>query len=181
VQRSPVRDVYAQRVQELAGGLWTWTAPHPAWQESDDWGPEVRSYALQHDEGVILFDPVSPPAELTGMGRVEIVLTAPWHSRSAADLDAPLRADDLPAAVNAQPAFFPDERTLWIPAPSALVVGDSLPGGEAAPDEWLGDSTRDDYNAKLRPLLDLPIELLLPTHGDPITEDAHARLERALG
>jgi hypothetical protein len=48
------------------------------------------------------------------------------------------------------------------------------------PDEWLGDSKREDYNAKLRPLLDLPIELLLPTHGDPITEDARARLERAL-
>jgi hypothetical protein len=135
---------------------------------------------LEDDEGVILFDPVSPPADLTGRGRVEVVLTAPWHGRSAADLDAPIRGDDLPAAVNAQPAFFPDERTLWIPAHNALVVGDSLPGGNAAPDDWLGDSTRGDYNTKLRPLLDLPIELLLPTHGDPITEDARAQLERAL-
>jgi hypothetical protein len=48
------------------------------------------------------------------------------------------------------------------------------------PDDWLGDARREDYNAKLRPLLDLPIELLLPTHGDPITEDAHAKLESAL-
>jgi hypothetical protein len=167
-------------VQEPAGGLWTWTARHPAWQESDDWGPEVRSYALQDDEGVILFDPISPPTELSGKGRVEVVLTAPWHGRSATDLGAPIRGADLPPAVNAQPAFFPDERTLWIPAHGALVVGDSLPRGEAVPDEWLGDSKREDYNAKLRPLLDLPIELLLPTHGDPITEDARARLERAL-
>jgi hypothetical protein len=129
---------------------------------------------------VILFDPISPPAELFDKGRVEIVLTAPWHGRSAADIGAPIRGDDLPAAVNAQPAFFPDERTLWIPAQNALVVGDCLPAGGAVPDEWLGDSKREDYNAKLRPLLDLPVELLLPTHGDPITKDAHDKLERAL-
>jgi hypothetical protein len=32
----------------------------------------------------------------------------------------------------------------------------------------------------LRPLLELPVEILLPTHGDPILDDAHATLERAL-
>jgi hypothetical protein len=128
---------------------------------------------------VILFDPISPPAELTTKGRVEVVLTAPWHGRSAADVGAPIRGD-LPPSVTAQPAFFPDERTLWIPAQNALIVGDSLPNGGAAPDDWLGDATRDAYNEKLRPLLDLPIELLLPTHGDPIIDDAHAQLERAL-
>jgi hypothetical protein len=30
-------------------------------------------------------------------------------------------------------------------------------------------------------LLDLPIALLLPTHGDPIVEDAHGALRRAIG
>jgi hypothetical protein len=167
-------------VRELSGGLWTWTGHHPEWKKGEEWGPEVRSYALEGDDSLILFDPISPPEELTRGRNVEIVLTANWHGRSASDLGAPLRRDDLPMAVNAQPAFFPDERTLWIPAHNALVVGDSLPGGEAAPDDWLGTSTREDYNAKLRPLLDLPVELLLPTHGDPITEDAHDALKRAL-
>ncbi len=167
-------------MRELAGGLWTWTGNHPDWKEGEEWGPEVRSYALEDDGSVILFDPISPPEELTRGHNVEIVLTANWHERSAADLGAPVRGDDLPMPVNAQPAFFPDERTLWIPAHSALIVGDSLPGGKAAPDNWLGESTREDYNAKLEPLLDLPVELLLPTHGDPITEDAHGALKRAL-
>jgi hypothetical protein len=33
-------------VHELAGGLWTWTARHPDWNDDPHWGPEVRSYAL---------------------------------------------------------------------------------------------------------------------------------------
>jgi hypothetical protein len=168
------------RVRELAGGLWTWSARHPSWKEDDDWGPEVRSYALDDGDSVILFDPVSPPGQLTRGRRIDVVLTAEWHGRNAAELGVAVRGEDLPMAVNAQPAFYPGERTLWIPAHNALIVGDSLPGGDAVPDGSLGDSRRDDYNAKLRPLLDLPIELLLPTHGEPIVEDARDRLEKAL-
>jgi glyoxylase-like metal-dependent hydrolase (beta-lactamase superfamily II) len=86
--------------------------------------------------------------------------------------------------VTAQPAFYPGERTLWIPGRNALVAGDSLPDGGAVPDAWLdtewATATREEYNAKLRPLLDLPVELLLPTHGDPVTDDAAGALRRAL-
>jgi hypothetical protein len=172
-------------VHELAGGLWTWTARHPDWNDDPHWGPDVRSYALRTDDGVILFDPIEPPEELTRDGLVEVVLTAEWHGRDAKKLGLPIRGDDLPPQVTAQPAFFPGERTLWIPAQNALIVGDSLPGAGAIPDEWLNSDwakgTRDDYNAKLRPLVDLPVELLLPTHGDPVTEDAGDALRRALG
>jgi hypothetical protein len=52
------------------------------------------------------------------------------------------------------------------------------------PDAWLesewAKATREEYNEKLRPLLDLPVELLLPTHGDPVLDDAHDALRRAL-
>jgi hypothetical protein len=167
-------------VHELAGGLWTWAARHPAWKEGDNWGPEVRSYALQTNDSVILFDPVAPPQELLQERTVEVVLTAEWHRRDAPALGFPIRGDDLPTAVNAQPAWFPGDRNLWIPEHNALIVGDSLYEGRAIPDEWLEGTSRDDYNAKLRPLLDLPVELLLPTHGDPVLDDAHAALTRAL-
>jgi hypothetical protein len=167
-------------VRELAGGLWTWSAPHPDWTEGEDWGPDVRSYALQTDTGMLLFDPIAPPAEFTSRGEVEVVLTADWHSRDVATLGAPIRRDDLPKDVNAQPCFYPGERSLWIPAHSALIVGDSLPDGKAMPDRWLGGSSRDEYKAKLKPLLDLPVELLLPTHGDPVLEDARDALVNAL-
>jgi hypothetical protein len=172
-------------VQALAGGLWTWSAPHPDWQDDPHWGPDVRSYALQTDDGVILFDPIAPPDELTRAANVQVVLTAEWHSRDAAKLGLPIRGDDLPPEVTAQPGFFPGERTLWIPARNALVAGDCLPDGGAIPDAWLesewAKATREEYNAKLRPLLDLPVELLLATHGDPVLDDAHGALERALG
>jgi hypothetical protein len=168
-------------VRELAGGLWTWTARHPDWTEDEkDWGPEVRSYALETDDGLILFDPIAPPEQLIAGRDVQVVLTAEWNSRDAAGLGAPIRGDDLPPAVTAQPGFYPGERTLWIPAHNALIAGDSLPDGGAMPDRWLGDTPRDEYKAKLRPLLDLPVELLLPTHGDPVLDDAHGALERAL-
>lgn len=171
-------------MHELAGGLWTWTAPHPDWNDDPHWGPEVRSYALRTDDGMILFDPIAPPDELTRDGNVQVVLTAGWHSRDAEKLGLPVRGDDLPPEVTAQPAFFPGERTLWIPAQNALVAGDSLPNGGAMPDAWLDSEwargTREEVNEKLKPLLDLPVELLLPTHGDPVTDDAVAALRAAL-
>jgi hypothetical protein len=171
-------------VQELAGGLWTWTGRHPDWSDDPYWGPEVRSYALRTDDGVILFDPIAPPEELTREGNVQVVLTAEWHGRDAQKLGLPVRGDDLPREVNAQPGFFPGERSLWIPAQNALVVGDSLPDGGAMPDAWLesewAKATREEYKEKLRPLLDLPVELLLPTHGDPVLDDAQDAIRRAL-
>jgi hypothetical protein len=172
-------------VHELAGGLWTWTGRHPDWKDDPNWGPEVRSYALETDEGMLFFDPISIPDQLKSRGDAQVVLTAEWHARDAQALGVPTRGDDLPKDVTAQPAFFPGERTLWIPAQNALIAGDSLPNGGAIPDAWLksewAKGTREDYNDKLRPLLDLPIELLLPTHGDPVLDDAHQALKRALG
>jgi hypothetical protein len=93
-------------VHELAGGLWTWTGRHPDWHDDPHWGPDVRSYALRTDDGVILFDPIAPPEELTRDGSVEVVLTAEWHGRDAKKLGLPIRGDDLPPQVTAQPAFF---------------------------------------------------------------------------
>jgi hypothetical protein len=47
------------------------------------------------------------------------------------------------------------------------VFGDSFPGGPI-PDDWLPEGqTRADYNAWLASLIELPVELVLPTHGDP--------------
>jgi hypothetical protein len=169
-------------MEELRSGLWTWTARHPAWDSDPHWGPDVRSYAFDTGDRLILFDPITPPAQLVEGRELAVVLTAHWHGRSAKELGSPVhdQGDSLPDGVEARPAFYlPEERTLWLPSHRALVAGDSLPDGGAVPDAWL-DVPREEYNAKLRPLLDLPIELLLPTHGDPVTEGAHERLARAL-
>jgi hypothetical protein len=44
----------------------------------------------------------------------------------------------------------------------------------------LGGYKRDDLRAALIPLLDLPIEMVLVSHGEPVLRDGHAELERAL-
>jgi hypothetical protein len=79
------------------------------------------------------------------------------------------------------------EVVFWLPSHRALVAGDVLLGAGAGaarlcPESWLGEGkTHEDVRAALRPILDLPVELLLLTHGEVIAEDARGALERALG
>jgi hypothetical protein len=60
-------------VRELQPGLWRWEAPHPDWTpaNTEGWGPEVSSYAI---------DPVARPSELEELAadrETVIVLTNP--------------------------------------------------------------------------------------------------------
>ncbi|HLX18568.1 MAG TPA: hypothetical protein VKR23_00280 [Gaiellaceae bacterium] len=69
---------------------------------------------------------------------------------------------------------------LWVPTMNAIVCGDSLSDFGDGLDIHLGGRThvtRDDVAERLRPLLDLPVELVLPAHGEPMDR---AALERAL-
>jgi hypothetical protein len=171
-------------VDELVPGLSTWTERHPNWSpDQEHWGPDVRSYALLRGDEVVLFDPLDPPRNLLEGRTASVVLTAEWHKRSSPRLGLPVHdtGDPLPDGVEERQAFYlPEERFLWLPAQRALIAGDSLPNAGQVPDAWL-DVPRERYTESLRPLLDLPIELLLPTHGDPVLEDAHGHLERVLG
>lgn len=68
---------------------------------------------------------------------------------------------------------------LWVPSASAIVTGDSVSAFGDGLDIQLGGRqhvTRDDVIRRLRPLLDLPIELVLPAHGDPAERAALERL-----
>lgn len=81
------------------------------------------------------------------------------------------------------------ETMVWLPGPRALVPGDRLLGDgkgglRLCPPGWLRylepGLTRDGLRVALRPLLDLPVELVLVSHGEPVLEGGHAALERAL-
>lgn len=201
-------------MKEVRPGLWTWSAPHPSWTPDEGgpegWEQEVRSYALDAGDSLVLFDPLADPeqvARLAGGRPVAIVLTCHWHSRSSERLVQALGAvvhapatdardlgltiasyaagDQLPGDVEPQPGGYSDEFVLWIPAHRALVTGDVFLGGERGfrvqPDSWLAeDLTHETLRERLRPLLELPVELLLPTHGDPVAEDAAGALRAAL-
>jgi glyoxylase-like metal-dependent hydrolase (beta-lactamase superfamily II) len=93
----------------------------------------------------------------------------------------------LPVGVEAFPGMEPNDLPLWVESSRALVVGDSLiDRGEGLefPRDWASRGAiaahgvpPDEILASLQPLLELPVELVLPTHGAPTDR---AALERAL-
>jgi hypothetical protein len=63
-----------------------------------------------------------------------------------------------------------NDLVFWLPSISAIVSGDSLSDFGDGLDIQLGGRkhvTRDDVVQRLRPLLDLSVELVLPAHGEP--------------
>jgi glyoxylase-like metal-dependent hydrolase (beta-lactamase superfamily II) len=140
-------------------------------------------------------------------GPPQIVLTVFFHERSAPEIlqryggmlwaDA-RRAerltvgsptlyrpgDMLPGSLVAHDAVGRNESLLWLEEQRALFAGDILEGGvevRLCPDDWLHPGlTGDEVRRALRPLLDLPIELVLTAHGEPVLEHGRDALARAL-
>jgi glyoxylase-like metal-dependent hydrolase (beta-lactamase superfamily II) len=136
-----------------------------------------------------------------------IVLTCPWHRRGAEALanryGAPLyvpppdegdpspvdgtvfrEGDRLPVGVEAFPGMEPNDLVLWVESHRALVAGDTLQDrGDGL--QFLGDLANNvpgEVAAEailegMQPLLALPVEIVLLTHGAPTDR---AALERAL-
>jgi glyoxylase-like metal-dependent hydrolase (beta-lactamase superfamily II) len=87
----------------------------------------------------------------------------------------------LPVGVEALPGRLPNDVVLWVESRSAVIAGDTLVDfgqGLEIPVEWLpAGLTREQVAEGLRPLLELPVEVVLATHGGPTGKTA---LERAL-
>ena len=76
--------------------------------------------------------------------------------------------DRLPVGIEAYEGRERNDLVLWIESFHAVVAGDSLAdfGAGLALNEWLrGGVTREHVLASLRPLLGLPVEVVLPAHG----------------
>lgn len=209
-------------VQELAPGLWRWTAAHPEWTEDAEWPRDVGCVYVETAGTVVLIDPLVPTdvnaratflehlaADVERNGKpVAILLTLPWHVRSAAELaerhgaevwassataeqvdgvvTRPFEpAEILPGGVIGIDAQREGETMYWLPEHRALVPGDSLLGdGEGGlripPDSWFEDTPATDFKLALRGLLDLPIERVLVSHGEPVLAGGLAAVARAL-
>ena len=144
--------------------------------------------------------------ELAAGREAAIVLTCPWHRRDAPALaerlgwaihvpppDArdpdPVKGDvfeagdRLSVGVEAFMGMEPNDLVLWIESHRALVAGDTLiDRGDSLvfPLEWADRGTGEAPERmleRLRSVLELPVELVLPTHGSPADR---AALERAL-
>jgi glyoxylase-like metal-dependent hydrolase (beta-lactamase superfamily II) len=95
-----------------------------------------------------------------------------WHAYGA--------GDRLPIGVDAFLGREHNDLVLWMENGGAVIPGDTLVdfGNGFEINRWLrGDVTRKQVVERLQPLLALPIELVLPTHGAPTDR---AALERAL-
>lgn len=94
---------------------------------------------------------------------------------------------ELPAGLIALEARPRSEVLFWEPRSRALVVGDALLGdGEngdglhTCPGWWLPESTDlAELRSALRLALDLPIELILPSHGAPVLSGVRRALAQA--
>ncbi len=95
--------------------------------------------------------------------------------------------DELPAGLVALEARPRSEVLYWEPRSRALIAGDALLGngekGEGlhtCPASWLPVSTDlAELRKALRPALDLPVELVLPSHGAPVLIGAKQALAGA--
>lgn len=92
-----------------------------------------------------------------------------------------MAGERLPVGVEVLPGSLPNDVVLWVESRCAVIAGDTLVdfgNGLEIPVEWLpAGVTREQVAQGLRPLLELPVEVVLATHGGPTGKTA---LERAL-
>lgn len=106
--------------------------------------------------------------------------------RSGVVTDAFRPGDRLPGGIDAFGTARRTEIVYWLPAHHTLVPGDVLLGDGSGgvrlcPESWLPASTRHaDLAKSLSPLLELPIERVLLSHGEPVLENGRAVLAAAL-
>jgi hypothetical protein len=182
------------QVDELALGLWRWTAEHPEWRPGEGWGPMVACFSVETEDATLVIDPQLPAGveearlwlhldeDVERRGRpVAVLLTTPYHRRSAdvvaARYSAPVHdgagpADDLPGGAQVlEPCD--GSSPFWLPSHRALAVGDALieVGGELRV-WWVfhGEEDERDFHERwlpfLRSWLELPVEHVLAGHGD---------------
>jgi glyoxylase-like metal-dependent hydrolase (beta-lactamase superfamily II) len=94
--------------------------------------------------------------------------------------------DELPGGIAALSTARAAEVVLWIPQHRALVPGDVLLGDgkggvRMCPESWLPEGTgHAKLAASLRPLLELPVERVLVSHGEPVLTGGRDALAAAL-
>jgi hypothetical protein len=124
------------QVEELAPGLWAWTARHPDWQPGFGWPEEVRCFYAEAADATLLVDPLVPDDERDrfwdALDRdverrrlpVAVLLTQAAHARSAGEVarryEAEVRGHELARGKVGGAPF------------QALEPGDAVAGGALA-------------------------------------------------
>jgi hypothetical protein len=184
--------------EDLGGGIWRWTLPHPEWRPRTQL---VGCYAVHTGGNTVLIDPLFRDAARYDpliQGSVTVAITIPYHVRSAAEAaerwDArivghPDLARRLPKGMKVHedaPGVtlhpIPSHKERVVHVADALAFGDRIIGVDGALRIWGPVTER--YQAQLarwlEPLLELDFERVLTTHGDPVLKDGRAALADAL-
>jgi hypothetical protein len=195
---------------EIVPGLERWTTAHPEWragaepESPADWPREVGSVLVRTPDSTIFIDALLPPeadaawrlldARVDGRD-VFALTTIGFHRRSRDALverygAATSRARPaLPDGIESFPVRGAGETMFWLPEHRTLVPGDRIlgaPGGgvRMCPASWLGylPHAMDlaTLRSRLRPLLELPIERVLVSHGAPVLRAGREALGAAL-
>ena len=139
---------------------------------------DVPVYTPLPDSAQYLMDTYGITAEQAGDGAPDVV----WLLRENKGEARPYTAGDrLPFGADVLQGHKPNDTVLWIESHGAVISGDTLVDfgqGLEINERWLRPGvTRGQIQEWLRPLLELPVEHVLATHGGPFDQ---AALERAL-
>jgi glyoxylase-like metal-dependent hydrolase (beta-lactamase superfamily II) len=194
-------------VQEIAPGLRRWTALHEEWNEqvgslaleTDDGlvliDPIDPPRGVRRPDHVLVtvFWHDRSVAEL-GAERVwaSSRSTRPLRNRGVEVTDPFRGGDELPGGIRAFETARNGEVVFWLPRQRAVAVGDVLLGSGAkpratsdplrlCPERWLGKASHEDLRSSLRPLLDLPVQRVLVSHGEPVLRAGKRALDAVLG
>ena len=185
-------------IETIRPGLKRWVGRHPEFNpeegDLDESYSDVASVLFSNKDALVLIDPLVPDelwpeldTEVKESGKPVVVLTTIFfHERSR---DAVARrygaqlGGDVPG-VRTFSAERADEVALWLEDARALVFGDAILGDQAGGlrlTPWAKDAEGLERTRKaLLKLLDLPAEIALPAHGNPVLVNAHEALARAL-
>ncbi|HEY4895973.1 MAG TPA: hypothetical protein VII01_07770 [Solirubrobacteraceae bacterium] len=194
---------------EIVPGLLRWSAPHPGWEpgaapgSSSDWEETVGSVMFEAEDCVVLIDPQLPRDgreeflerldELVAGRPVSVLTTIRWHRRDRDELAARYAANSsrawnaVPPGVEPRPLRGAGETMYWLPSAAALVPGDRLLGDperglRVCPESWLSrvQVDRAGLARLIGALIELPIERVLVSHGQPVLHDGRAAVARAV-
>jgi hypothetical protein len=193
-------------MEAIASGLRRWTAHHEEWNEdvgslaleTDDGlvliDPIDPPRELRRPEHVVLTvfwhyrsTPRLRAKRVWASSRTVKALA----NRSVTVTDPIARGVLLPGGIQPFETARRGELVYWLPDQKAVAVGDVLLGAGAkprpttdplrlCPERWLGQATHADLRDSLRPLLDLPVQRVLVSHGKPVLRAGKRALEQVL-
>jgi glyoxylase-like metal-dependent hydrolase (beta-lactamase superfamily II) len=185
-------------MEDVAPGLKRWAGPHPEFDplegHLDESYTDVASVLFHGEDALVLIDPLVPDelwpeldVEVQESGKPVVVLTTIFfHERDRDEVARRYgaRVGGEVAGVRAFSAERGDEVAYWLEQPRTVVFGDAILGDQAGGlrlTPWARNAEGLERTRQaLLTLLDLPIEIVLTAHGEPVLANGREALARAL-